>query len=137
MKKIMTALAALLLAGTAWGQDPALTRFFEQLERIGNRMATAMNADDRKEMESLYTELAVLYEQQPGHVKETAAPMMGEVWYNLACLRSLRGDTDGATDAFVRALKYGRDDYAYTMNDPDLANARREPRFMELVEGLR
>lgn len=59
---------------------------------------------------------------------------MGGVWYNLACLRSLRGDTDGAVDAFKQALGYGWNDYAYTMNDPDLKTAREDPRFMALAE---
>lgn len=96
MKRIATALAALLLAaGISWGQDPDLTGFLEQLENVNGRMATAMNNDDKEEMENLYTEIVVMYEQQPGSVKKTAAPIMGGVWYNLACLRSLRGDTDG------------------------------------------
>ena len=119
MKRIATALAALLLAaGISWGQDPDLTGFLEQLENVNGRMATAMNNDDKEEMENLYTEIVVMYEQQPGSVKKTAAPIMGGVWYNLACLRSLRGDTDGAVDAFKQALGYGWNDYAYTMNDP-------------------
>ena len=110
MKRIATALAALLLAaGISWGQDPDLTGFLEQLEN----------------------------EQQPGSVKKTAAPIMGGVWYNLACLRSLRGDTDGAVDAFKQALGYGWNDYAYTMNDPDLKTAREDPRFMALAESIR
>lgn len=124
MKRIATALAALLLAaGISWGQDPDLTGFLEQLENVNGRMATAMNNDDKEEMENLYTEIVVMYEQQPGSVKKTAAPIMGGVWYNLACLRSLRGDTDGAVDAFKQALGYGWNDYAYTMNDPDLKTA--------------
>lgn len=32
-------------------------------------MATAMNNDDKEEMENLYTEIVVMYEQQPGSVK--------------------------------------------------------------------
>ena len=128
MKRIATALAALLLAaGISWGQDPDLTGFLEQLENVNGRMATAMNNDDKEEMENLYTEIVVMYEQQPGSVKKTAAPIMGGVWYNLACLRSLRGDTDGAVDAFKQALGYGWNDYAYTMNDPDLKTALRRP----------
>lgn len=88
MKRIATALAALLLAaGISWGQDPDLTGFLEQLENVNGRMATAMNNDDKEEMENLYTEIVVMYEQQPGSVKKTAAPIMGGVWYNLACLR--------------------------------------------------
>ena len=47
MKRIATALAALLLAaGISWGQDPDLTGFLEQLENVNGRMATAMNNDD-------------------------------------------------------------------------------------------
>ena len=96
-----------------------------------------MNNDDKEEMENLYTEIVVMYEQQPGSVKKTSAPIMGGVWYNLACLRSLRGDTDGAVDAFKQALGYGWNDYAYTMNDPDLKTAREDPRFMALAESIR
>ena len=111
MKRIATALAALLLAaGISWGQDPDLTGFLEQLENVNGRMATAMNNDDKEEMENLYTEIVVMYEQQPGSVKKTAAPIMGGVWYNLACLRSLRGDTDGIAPAAVcgrHATPYG------------------------------
>ena len=77
MKRIATALAALLLAaGISWGQDPDLTGFLEQLENVNGRMATAMNNDDKEEMENLYTEIVVMYEQQPGSVKKTAAPIM-------------------------------------------------------------
>ena len=50
MKRIATALAALLLAaGISWGQDPDLTGFLEQLENVNGRMATAMNNDDKEE----------------------------------------------------------------------------------------
>ena len=49
MKRIATALAALLLAaGISWGQDPDLTGFLEQLENVNGRMATAMNNDDKE-----------------------------------------------------------------------------------------
>lgn len=138
MKKIIAATAVLLLAaGVSWGQNPAMTRFLEQLEAAGSRMTEAMNADNREEMESIFTEIVVLYEQQPGDVKATAAPIMGGVWYNLACLRSLKGDTDGAVEAFAQAVAYGWNDYAYTMNDPDLETARHDARFMRLAESIR
>ena len=62
--------------------------------------------------------------------------MMGGVWYNIACMRSLRGDVKGAADAFSKALDFGWDDYNYTLNDPDLTNLRADPLFEALARRM-
>lgn len=118
-------------------QSPDMMRFIEQLERLDGELAAAMAAGDRASMETVYLEIAELYEVQSGETREAAETIMGGVWYNIACMRSLRGDVKGAVDAFSRALDFGWSDYVFTMNDPDLANLRADPRFEVLAERMK
>lgn len=139
MKKLIVALLAALLstAVVSQAQEPdAMTRFIEQLEPLNERMINAINLDNREELESVCMAMIVLYEQQPGNVKEITRPMMGMVWYNVACLRALRGDTDGGVDAFVNAVNNGWDNYTHTMNDSDLDAIRENPRFQEALKRI-
>ena len=53
--------------------------------------------------------------------------------YNLACSYSLLSMTDAAIAALGTALKLGYRDLEYMLRDSDLANVRRDARFMGLV----
>lgn len=53
--------------------------------------------------------------------------------YNVACAKARKGDLDGALVALRLAFERGFGDYALLGEDPDLANLRGDPRFVELV----
>ncbi len=138
MKKICLFLSLLLFGATVGrSQSPAMDLFIEQLERLDGELTAAMAAGDRPAMETVYLEVAELYELQSGEVREAAAPIMGGVWYNIACMRSLRGDIKGAADALSKALDFGWNDYVYTMNDPDLARLRADSCFGALADRMK
>lgn len=59
------------------------------------------------------------------------------VFYNLACSYSNLKMIKEALGALKKALKLGYDDIKYLMEDPDLKNLRKDPRFKRLLAQLR
>ncbi len=57
------------------------------------------------------------------------------VLYNLACSYSLVGDIDQALWTLSGAIQAGYRDFNYLARDPDLINARRDPRFQQFLAG--
>jgi thiol-disulfide isomerase/thioredoxin len=58
-------------------------------------------------------------------------------WYNMACARSLAGQTDKALDAFAKAVDAGWFDWQHAEKDEDLAAVRNDPRFAEILDKLK
>lgn len=56
------------------------------------------------------------------------------VWYNLACSYSLLKRPDESFDALRRAVALGYDDFAYLLQDPDLATLRQSPKLRHFLE---
>ncbi|MCM8773381.1 MAG: hypothetical protein NC820_01420 [Candidatus Omnitrophica bacterium] len=59
------------------------------------------------------------------------------VHYNLACSFSLVGDIDNGLKTLKRAILLGYDDLDYILDDPDLSNLRKDPRFKEFFKKVR
>jgi hypothetical protein len=55
------------------------------------------------------------------------------VHYNLGCSLSLVGSVEEALETLVRAIHLGYNDFDHMRADPDLENARRDPRFEMLL----
>ena len=53
--------------------------------------------------------------------------------YDLACVRALDGDTDGALTRLQEAVDAGFRYWALMELDQDLASIRSDPRYLELV----
>lgn len=66
----------------------------------------------------------------------TLFPEDATVFYNLACSWSMLNQIDKAVDAFSRAMQLGWDNLEFALDDEDLRNLRRDPRFMELTRHL-
>lgn len=138
MKKFGLSIAVLLAAtGVSFAQSPALMKFFGQLESMNESMSKAVESIDHAAMENIYIKIADLYDQQSDEVKSTVAPMIGGVWYNIACMRSLQKNTDGALDALSKAVELGWNDYSRTVSDPDLDAIRSNPRFKKIIAKIR
>jgi len=137
MKKLIAFVAALFAAAASYGQSPELMSFYERLQAENERIVSAANSDDWASLENIYMEVIALYGQQSAGVRKEARAMMGSVWYNVACLRALRGDKAGALDALEQAVNHGWRDAAFTGNDPDLASLHGEARFGELVAAMK
>ena len=60
-------------------------------------------------------------------------PIEPEMHYDLACVRSLRGDAKGALTALGNALAAGYRNWDWIDKDPDLANARADAGFPALL----
>lgn len=57
------------------------------------------------------------------------------LYYNMACIYSIKGDKDKALDLLEESLKRGMFDFVMEMyNDPELANARSVSRFSQLMK---
>jgi len=56
-------------------------------------------------------------------------------WYNLACARSLQGQTQGALAALTKAIEFGYDEFDHMQQDTDLDALRSLPVYRALVAG--
>jgi len=57
--------------------------------------------------------------------------------YNVACLYALEGETGKAFDCLERAIGRGFGNRDWLERDPDLESIRNDPRFIELIDGMR
>jgi tetratricopeptide (TPR) repeat protein len=57
--------------------------------------------------------------------------------YNLSCAYSLDGQLEKALDTLEESIKAGFADYRHMEGDPDLKALRTQPRFHEIVDGLK
>ncbi|MGD8726740.1 MAG: protein kinase [Gemmatimonadales bacterium] len=57
--------------------------------------------------------------------------------YNVACLYALEGETGKAFDCLERAIGRGFGNRDWLERDPDLESLRGDPRFIELIDGIR
>ncbi len=55
------------------------------------------------------------------------------VLYNLACSYSLLKDIDKALDVIKQAVKCGYDEFEYLLEDEDLTNLQKDPRFKRYI----
>lgn len=59
------------------------------------------------------------------------------VHYNFACSFSLLGDLEQALAELKKAVLLGYDDFPYILEDPDLENVRKHPKFQEFFQKLK
>ena len=58
-------------------------------------------------------------------------------WYNLACAYALKGESEKAIEALLKAIECGfRDREHIEVNDPDLESIRKLPAFKKVLEAL-
>ncbi|MEM7199691.1 MAG: tetratricopeptide repeat protein [Planctomycetota bacterium] len=57
--------------------------------------------------------------------------------YNIACVHSLKGDTDQAIEWLQKAVKVGFNNVSHVATDTDMDNVRGDPRFAEVVQKMR
>jgi tetratricopeptide (TPR) repeat protein len=58
---------------------------------------------------------------------------MQNIYYNLACLYSLKGDLEGGFKALEKAFQAGYSNFKWANTDGDLANLRKDARFKEML----
>jgi TolB-like protein/thioredoxin-like negative regulator of GroEL len=64
-------------------------------------------------------------------------PEDASIAYNVACLYALEGESDKAIESLERAVGRGFGNRGWLDRDPDLDSLRGDPRFIELVDGIR
>jgi Flp pilus assembly protein TadD len=57
----------------------------------------------------------------------------GKLWYGLATLEALLGNTEAAIEHLRRAAREGKINHEWARNDPDLASIRDDPRFKMII----
>jgi hypothetical protein len=110
--------AAVVVEGLAAARD-ANARKAEELQ---NRAFEAIEKGDYAEAERLLNE----------QLKLDGRSFV--IYYNLACVRSLRGDGGGAGDMLIKAVENGFVDIYQLRRDPQLAAARKDPAYRNLSE---
>jgi hypothetical protein len=66
--------------------------------------------------------------------KLTMKDTLSSVYYNLACLYSLKGDVDGGLKALEKSFELGWSQFKWAAQDGDLTNLRKDERFQPLLE---
>lgn len=102
------------------------------------RMFALFYMGQRQESRALLDKMAQISEAQAAATSPASDDaMQAEVmsFYNLACAYSLHGDIDRALHFLERyyAEAEGVTDFGYAILDDELNNARKDPRFMEIV----
>ena len=72
-------------------------------------------------------------EALPLAAKMRALLTAGRLWYGLAALDALLGNTEAAMEHLKRAAREGKMNADWACKDPDLASIRDDPRFSEIV----
>jgi len=109
--------------------DAAIKEFTEAIEKYpssdvaySNRASVFMQ---QKKFEKAFADLNKAKEINP---KDPV------VYYNLASLYSLQNQPGRGLDSLDRALELGFNDYAFLLNDPDLNNVRKHPKFKKILQ---
>lgn len=81
------------------------------------------------------------YEEAERHyseVIECGTPLLARKWahYNLACIRAIQGNAEGAIAELRLAVQHGFRDLSWAARDGDLKLLRDDPRFLRLLAGL-
>lgn len=78
-----------------------------------------------------------LREALEAHEQASKSPQYrGRALYNVACVRSLLGEVDAAFEALKEAVESGFNDRELLQKDTDLANLRKDPRFIAMFPPL-
>ena len=76
-----------------------------------------------------------LDEALPAHLMAAEFPQTAPLgMHNIACVYSLKGNSDKAIAWLRRAREAGFDDFGALMRDPDLNNIRQDERFQPLIQ---
>ena len=75
-------------------------------------------------------------EAMPLSVKMRAMLHATEIWYGLATLEAILGNTEAAIEYLQQAARDGNFNRHWARNDPDLSSIRNDPRFEEIVGSL-
>jgi tetratricopeptide (TPR) repeat protein len=122
-----------------WAPQRVIRRFDNPQSDVEIALLEDILAEKTDHIEAM-KQLAELY-TQAGHYREglemdrrivRARPMDAIAQYNLACSLSLCDMLDDAFKALGRAMRLGYRDYEHMWNDPDLQQARCDPRWEEL-----
>lgn len=96
----------------------------------------AREAKDYIRAEELDWQMIETIQSYPEEIKKKISPIIGTLYYNIACYRSLTNRKKEAVKAFSEAVKYGWNNYTYSIKDHDLDNIRKEKHFISLMKKI-
>ena len=96
----------------------------------------AREAKDYNRAEELDWQMIETIRSYPEEIKKKVSPIIGTLYYNIACYRSLTDRKKEAVKAFSEAVKYGWNNYTYSIKDHDLDNIRKEKHFISLMKKI-
>jgi len=114
-------LASLCLCASLFAQATERASPARRAANLQSRAIEAIGKGDAAGAEALFREQLAL---DPGNFA---------IYYNLACTRSLQHDAPGSMDLLVQAVERGFVDLPQLKRDPQLAEARTDPRFARLA----
>lgn len=120
------------------GQGTDLKKaFLEKAERYNVSVKEAEKAKDYRRLEQLYVECLRDYESLPDSVQKEIPASLGNLYYNLACYRSVQKKRKAAVKSFVKAFKLGYSNYGHVMKDTDLDHIRSDKEFQKTLAAMR
>lgn len=141
MKSIIAFIALMLFAWNTQAQTSSTTwnNFLGKLSTLESRYNIHYPAKEYQQAETILNDIITEVDnlKLSGAEKQEYAPnikmIKANVYYNLACARSLQGQKKQAIIDFGKAIEYGYVEYQHAKTDNDLDNIRNEKKFIALI----
>lgn len=117
--------------------------YFNYFQQAGDKCQQLHKEGKYQEEEEIFIsnlkklEEVSLTEEDPKRQKKLIEALKANIYYNLACVRSLQNKKKEAIEALEKAIAFGYNDYRHTKTDEDFINIRKEKKFLVLLEKLR
>ena len=138
-------LAVLSSSVTAFGQanSKVWNEFTARFQLLENEYQKQYQAKDYKQTESLLKEMIAatdnlkLSENEKKEFQPTIKRIKANVYYNLACTRSLLHQKQQAVADFGKAIEWGYTEYQHVKTDSDLDNIRTDKKFIAFLNQIK
>lgn len=145
MKLLTTLFLAVFFAFSSFAQSssPTWNKFLSDLQKAQVEYNKHYPAKEYQQAATVLNTVATsldnlkLTEKEKQEFQPTIKDVYANVYYNLACLLSLLNEKKQAIASFEKAIAWGYKDYQNALNDADLANIRKEKKFIKAFSQLK
>ena len=109
-------------------------KYFTEQSHLAKQARDAKDYKKAEELDYAMIEKVISY---PEEIRKKINPVIGALYYNIACYRSVMNKKKKAVEAFAKAVENGWTNYKHTCKDADLNNIRTNKKFISLMEKIR
>ncbi|MCI5057152.1 MAG: hypothetical protein MRY83_13650 [Flavobacteriales bacterium] len=134
MKKIITALFVFMIMG-ACAQEVSV--FNESLQEQQQKMMAKWEAKQFDSVVDILESCIAEFNNLELSDREQMPWFLNSFYYNKACAHSLNGELEEGAEALQASIENGWKDYYHLLDDSDLDNLRKHPRFKEIISPVK